>query len=69
MSAEVTVINIDGTVSRDVTEATVVSSGGPRGPQGPQGDTGPQGASVTVHWSTVPPNPGDGNVGDIWVVV
>ena len=22
--------------------------------------------TVTVHWSTVPPQPSDGNVGDLW---
>lgn len=29
---------------------------------------GPPGRSITVHWSTQPPTPGDGAVGDLWIV-
>lgn len=66
---DVTVAAIDASVERNVVEAVVDSSRGARGPVGPTGPQGADGQSIQVHWDTVPPLPGQGNVGDIWVVV
>lgn len=66
---DVTSAVIDAVVAMPVTEAVVDSLRGARGPTGATGATGPAGQSVTVHLDTVPPLPGQGNVGDIWVVV
>lgn len=66
---DVTVAAIDASVQRGLVEATVNSSGGARGPRGATGETGEPGQSVQVHMDSLPPLPGQGNVGDIWVVV
>lgn len=66
---DVTSAAIDAVVSMPVTEAAIDSLRGARGPAGPTGATGDPGQSVAVHWSSSPPLPGQGNVGDIWVVV
>lgn len=68
-TGDVTAASISASVLRGVVEAVVDSSGGARGPRGPQGPPGDAGQSIEVHWDTVPPLPGQGNVGDLWVVV
>lgn len=65
---DVTSAVVEATVGRQTVEAVVDSSRGGRGPQGQVGPVGPAGTSVSVHWSTNPPSPSDGNVGDLWVV-